>query len=61
MMKKSEGKKRQSNNESENEEDCAADQCLKVFFKLIAHLSLVPVYLILFNIAYRQGSHLGAM
>lgn len=24
------GTNRQSNNESENEEDCAADQCLKV-------------------------------
>lgn len=31
LMKKTEGKKgRQANNESENEEDCAADQCLKV-------------------------------
>uniref|UniRef100_A0A0P5I956 [histone H3]-trimethyl-L-lysine(4) demethylase n=1 Tax=Daphnia magna TaxID=35525 RepID=A0A0P5I956_9CRUS len=29
MMKKADGKKRQSTNESENEEDCAADQCLK--------------------------------
>ncbi|EFX69009.1 hypothetical protein DAPPUDRAFT_301194 [Daphnia pulex] len=29
MMKKLDGKKRQSNNESENDEDCAADQCLK--------------------------------
>lgn len=30
MIKKGEGKKRQNINESENEEDCAADQCLKV-------------------------------
>lgn len=33
MMKKTDGKKRQSTNESENEEDCAADQCLKVFIE----------------------------
>lgn len=30
MMKKNDGKKGQNTNESENEEDCAADQCLKV-------------------------------
>lgn len=29
MMKKNDGKKGQNTNESENEEDCAADQCLK--------------------------------
>lgn len=54
------GTNRQSNNESENEEDCAADQCLKVF----AHnIYLIQAYIckILCLLAFRKRSYMGAM
>jgi hypothetical protein len=47
MMEKSDGKKRQSNNEGENHEDCAADQCLKVFLKIVCFRSEELMFLFL--------------
>lgn len=61
-MKKAEGKKRQNINESENEEDCAADQCLKVLsLKWVYVLRIQLTYFGLFTTAYRKRSYLGAM
>lgn len=49
MMKKTDGKKRQSANESENEEDCAADQCLKVSKTIDKLLGHIFIYFCLFR------------
>ena len=36
LMKKTEGKKKKSSTDSDNEEDCSADQCLKVSLMMLS-------------------------
>jgi hypothetical protein len=40
LMKKTEGKKKKSLNDSDNEEDCSADQCLKVCMLMLSFFLL---------------------
>lgn len=61
LMKKTEEKKKKSLNDSDNEEDCSADQCLKVSILFICES--FPTFLISISqiLAYWEGSHLGSV